>query len=77
MSGKAKAFITELFKISGITINGSKPYDITINNENFYDRIVKHGANPRNAKTWVDEHYTHVSKYYKGVAKIAEVIMYL
>ena len=44
MSEKAKQFITELFKISGITINGSKPYDITINNENFYDRIVKHGC---------------------------------
>lgn len=43
MSGKAKKFITDLFEISGITINGSKPYDITINNENFYDRIVKHG----------------------------------
>ena len=43
MSEKAKEFITALFKISGITINGSKPYDITINNENFYDRIVKHG----------------------------------
>jgi len=43
MSEQAKQFITELFKISGITVNGSKPYDITINNENFYDRIVKHG----------------------------------
>ena len=41
------------------------------------NRIVKHGANPINAETWVDEHYTHVSKCYKGVAKIAEVIMYL
>ena len=41
------------------------------------NRIVKHGANPRNAQTWVDEHYTYVSKHYKGVAKIAEVIMYL
>tara|TARA_R100000541_G_scaffold18219_1_gene28003 strand:+ start:226 stop:396 length:171 start_codon:yes stop_codon:yes gene_type:complete len=41
------------------------------------NRIVKHGANPRNAKIWVDEHYSYASKHYKGVAKIAEVIMYL
>ena len=43
MSKNAKKFITDLFEISGITINGSKPYDITVHNEDFYNRIVKHG----------------------------------
>ncbi len=43
MTMEAKKFITHIFEIAGITINGSKPHDIVINNDNFYERIVKHG----------------------------------
>lgn len=40
-------------------------------------RLVKNGANAENAKRWVNEHFDYVSSKYSGVAKIAEVIMYL
>ncbi len=37
-------------------------------------RLVKWGHNERNATQWADEHYEYVSKHYKGISKMAEVI---
>jgi cyclopropane-fatty-acyl-phospholipid synthase len=40
----AKNIIEELSQTIDVKINGDQPWDITIHNENFYDRIIKQGA---------------------------------
>lgn len=42
LSFKKKAL--SLFKIAGIEVNGSKPWDIQVYNENFYERTLKYGS---------------------------------
>lgn len=39
-----RAIIEKLIANTGITINGSKPYDIKVNNERFYNRALQHGS---------------------------------
>ena len=41
---KAKEIVSELFSISGITINGSRPYDIQVHDERFYKRALHETA---------------------------------
>jgi len=41
------------------------------------NKIVKNGNNIEKATEMVNEHYEYASKYYTGVAKIANVIIYL
>jgi len=41
---KAKQFITDRFKDAGIEINGSRPSDITVYDERFYNRVLAHGS---------------------------------
>jgi cyclopropane-fatty-acyl-phospholipid synthase len=40
----AKQTITELLKEAGISINGNQAYDIQINNERFYNRVLAEGV---------------------------------
>lgn len=40
----AKSIIIELLQSAGITINGNNPWDIHINNEKFYSRVLHEGA---------------------------------
>ncbi len=40
---KHKDIVEKFLNIAGITINGDKPWDIKINNENFYKRIIHDG----------------------------------
>jgi cyclopropane-fatty-acyl-phospholipid synthase len=39
----AKDAISELVSPAGVTINGTKPYDITVHNEEFYSRVLSQG----------------------------------
>ncbi len=41
------------------------------------NKLVKNGNNINNAIDMVNEHYDYVSKYYSGVAKMANVIIHL
>ncbi len=41
------------------------------------NKIVKNGHNIERATEMVNEHYEYVSKHYSGVAKMANVIIYL
>lgn len=41
---KAKKFVQDLFVDAGITIGGTKPYDIIVHDERFYDRIITKGS---------------------------------
>jgi len=41
---KDKAVIKTLLSGTGVTINGSRPYDPQIHNEDFYGRVLKHGS---------------------------------
>ena len=40
----AKQTITEILKEAGISINGDQAYDIQINNERFYNRVLAEGV---------------------------------
>ena len=40
----AKTIITELFKSVGITVNGTKPFDITVHNDAFYKQVLADGS---------------------------------
>ncbi len=40
----SKALIELLIKDTGIRINGSRPYDIQVHNERFYDVVLKRGS---------------------------------
>ncbi len=40
---EAKEIVTELLEEAGITVNGDKPYDIKVHNDELYDRIVAGG----------------------------------
>jgi len=42
-SDKLKDYVAGALKTAGITINGNKPYDIRINNNAFYRRVVAEG----------------------------------
>lgn len=42
MNIKIKKVIEELFKQAGITVNGKQPWDIQIQTEKFYDRLLLH-----------------------------------
>ncbi|HMA84731.1 MAG TPA: cyclopropane fatty acyl phospholipid synthase [Desulfosalsimonadaceae bacterium] len=44
MSEKSRQIIEELLNSAGITINGNKPYDVQVNNEKVYDRILAGGT---------------------------------
>lgn len=39
-----KAIVTELLESAGISINGNRPYDIQISNEQFYPRVLRDTA---------------------------------
>lgn len=39
----AEKLIRDLLEIADITVNGSKPYDLTVHNHNFYQRVLKQG----------------------------------
>lgn len=39
-----KEFVTELFRLADVEINGNRPWDIQIHNEGFYRRILKDGS---------------------------------
>lgn len=41
---KSEAFLKELFKKAGITINGKKPWDIQVLDSRFYDRAISDGS---------------------------------
>jgi cyclopropane-fatty-acyl-phospholipid synthase len=41
---KNKDFIQKLLASAGININGERPWDIQINNDRFYDRVLKQGS---------------------------------
>ena len=41
---KEKQIIESLLVGTGITINGTNPYDPQIHNENFYNRVMKEGS---------------------------------
>ena len=41
---KSEKIIRELAEQAGIEVNGSKPWDIQIQNENFYNRVLSHGS---------------------------------
>lgn len=43
MSTQSEKLVRELFDIAGVTVNGSSASDITIHNDQFYDRIIKDG----------------------------------
>lgn len=40
----AKSFIHDILCTAGIVINGGKPWDIQVNKEDFYDRVLSGGA---------------------------------
>ncbi|BCA95994.1 hypothetical protein TUM19329_23550 [Legionella antarctica] len=39
-----KEYTLELLNCAGINLNGDKPWDIQIHNEDFYTRVLKHGS---------------------------------
>ncbi len=41
---REKEIIKSLLKDTGITINGSNPYDPQVHNENFYSRVLREGS---------------------------------
>ncbi len=41
---KAKEVVSELLDIAGITINGTRPYDIQVHDERFYKRVLHESA---------------------------------
>ena len=41
---KSKKIIESLLVRTGIEINGDKPYDIQVHNDDFYDRVLKQGS---------------------------------
>jgi cyclopropane-fatty-acyl-phospholipid synthase len=41
---KQKAITKKVFKEAGITINGSKPWDIKVNNDQFYPEVFSRGS---------------------------------
>ena len=44
MSSNAKKLLTGLLDSAGITINGSRPFDIQILDEQFYKRVMAGGS---------------------------------
>lgn len=44
MNNIPKIIIKNLLKKAGIDINGSKPYDITVNDDQFYSRVLRQGS---------------------------------
>lgn len=43
-SNKLKAIVQNILSEAGISINGSKPWDIQIHNENLYERVLRDGS---------------------------------
>ncbi len=43
-SNKLKALVQDILSETGISINGSNPWDIHIHNENFYERVLRDGS---------------------------------
>ena len=41
---KFKTTVTELLESAGIKINGQRPYDIQVHNEDFYARVLSGGT---------------------------------
>jgi len=44
MSQKSKEIIKELLNEADVQINGSRPWDIQVHNEGFYDRVLRSGS---------------------------------
>ncbi len=40
----AKKIVTEIFKRTGITVDGANPWDIHVHNEKFYGRLLGGGS---------------------------------
>lgn len=49
----------------------------TTQKQKVINKLVKNGNNLENATKYANEHFDYVSRYYKGVSKMAEVIMSL
>ncbi|MBT4086875.1 MAG: cyclopropane fatty acyl phospholipid synthase [Deltaproteobacteria bacterium] len=43
-NSKTKRYLSKLFKKSGVTINGNKPWDIQVRNDNTYKRLIYEGT---------------------------------
>jgi len=41
---KEKQIVTALLKEAGVTVGGDNPYDIAVNNEKFYERVLGQGS---------------------------------
>lgn len=41
---QSKKIIEKLLRECGVTINGSKPYDIKVHNEDLYNRVLRYGS---------------------------------
>src|SRR5437016_3910940 len=39
-----KVIIQEIFSFADIQFNGTRPWDITVHNENFYERVLSQGS---------------------------------
>ena len=44
MTQTIENIVAELLQSTGIQINGNNPWDIQINNKNFYDRVIRDGS---------------------------------
>ena len=44
MANNSKQWIDKLLNQAGITVNGSNPWDIKINNPDLYDRVKSQGS---------------------------------
>ena len=44
MPAKSKAFIADLLKIADIEIDGSRPWDLRVNDDRVYDRVMSFGS---------------------------------
>ena len=49
----------------------------TTQKQKVINKLVKNGNNLENSIKYANEHFDYVSTHYKGVAKMAEVIMSL
>jgi len=44
MPQKSKNFITDLLKVADIEVGGSRPWDVRVNDDRLYDRVMTHGT---------------------------------
>ncbi|HTJ56124.1 MAG TPA: cyclopropane fatty acyl phospholipid synthase [Devosiaceae bacterium] len=44
MSAKSKAFIADLLKLADVEIDGTRPWDLRVNDDRLYDRVMSYGT---------------------------------